>query len=215
MQTWNLDCFISFQMQVLFIDQQEGFVAAIRGEFAGVAEVSAQTIDVTEVPRSPGTAFVSPANSLGFMDGGIDMCYSRVMWPGIESHVKRAIHQHGQDGNIHARFLPIGQALAVLTSDPGVHLIVAPTMLLPQDVNGTMNAYWAFRAALGVAVSLRVELLVVPGLCTGVGRMSVAESAAQIRRAWTDGPLAADHGLCLNHQEKNQPNVYANTAFYP
>ena len=28
--------------------------------------------DVREVPQLPGTAFVSPANSLGFMDGGID-----------------------------------------------------------------------------------------------------------------------------------------------
>jgi O-acetyl-ADP-ribose deacetylase (regulator of RNase III) len=41
------------------------------------------------------SAFVSPANSIGFMDGGIDYVYSRDMFVGVEKAVKGKIREIG------------------------------------------------------------------------------------------------------------------------
>ena len=45
---------------------------------------------IQDVKRK-GAAFVSPANSLGFMDGGVDYTLSREMFPGCEKEVKKKI----------------------------------------------------------------------------------------------------------------------------
>jgi hypothetical protein len=69
-------------------------------------------------------------------------------------------------------------------------LVVAPTMRVPGDSRGTINAYLAMRAAL-IAVldhngggAGRIASLAAPGLCTGVGWMSADESASLMRAAY-------------------------------
>lgn len=201
------------EMKYTFVDTNGAFTDAIARAVPGAHTLTGK---VEALPRGPGMAFVSPANSIGFMDGGIDYAYSRTMWPGIEATVKAAINVHGKSGAAYSRFLPIGHALAVDTPEPGVVLIVAPTMLWPQDVCGTRNAYWAMRAAMGAAQTAGARELVVPGLCTGVGRMPYEESAAQIAEALRDGPLpCTEPGVCKAHECKSQPSTYLNTGFYP
>ena len=84
---------------VVLVDLHGSIVTAARG-WAGI-ETLAWT-DVRDVPAGPGTAFVSPANSLGFMDGGIDFVLSRFMFPGVEASVKAAFAREGaQIGRAH------------------------------------------------------------------------------------------------------------------
>ncbi len=88
-------------------------------------------------------ALVSPANSFGFMDGGIDAVYMDYFGPEIQMHVRWAILDR-HDGE-----LIVGAADIVATDDARIpYLIVAPTMRVPMVLRESVNAYLAARAAL-------------------------------------------------------------------
>lgn len=163
--------------------------------------------DVVSVPIMHGTAFVSAANSRGYMDGGIDGAYSRAMFPGIEARVKAAIRTVGVPDRLGGRFLPVGDA--VMVDD----LVVAPTMLLPQDVSSTRNAYLAMNAALWTAHAHGVSTLVVPGMCTGYGRMPPDVALSQMKQAHDDFLAGRRHGVPLDQILQEQPKFYENTEF--
>src|SRR5579871_2620928 len=86
-------------------------------------------------------AIVSPANSFGFMDGGIDMVYTQRFGWGLQRRLQALLRaQYGGE-------LLVGQAVVIETGDADYPwLISAPTMRVPMDINGTVNAYLAFRA---------------------------------------------------------------------
>ena len=172
--------------------------------------------DVREVPLEPGTAFVSPANSLGFMDGGIDYVYM-LMFPGIETAVKGAIAKRGQLSGLGRPWLPIGEALVVPvpngTPRGGVSLVCAPTMLMPMDVNGTSNAYNATHAAIVAALAAGVRRLVIPGMCTGCGAVPAAVAASQMAAAIAEALGGKPRRMTLAEILAEQPNVYAKTEF--
>jgi O-acetyl-ADP-ribose deacetylase (regulator of RNase III) len=145
--------------------------------------------DVRDMSRLPGTAFVSPANSFGMMDGGIDFVYSRLMFPGLETVVRQAIAAHGcADENMGIPSLAIGKAIAlVIPENTDIYMVIAPTMLLPQDVRGTHNAYHAMYATLKAVHDVeKITHLVVPGLCTGCGMMDASVAVKQMQQAHID-----------------------------
>ncbi len=130
-------------------------------------------------------AIVSPANSFGFMDGGIDAVFTYQLGPQL---------QHNLQARLRAEWggeLPVGQAVVVPTGRSEIPLCVsAPTMRIPCDVSDTVNAYLAFRAALQAVVaynagaSTPIRSLLCPGLGTAVGRMPPKQCARQMRCAW-------------------------------
>jgi O-acetyl-ADP-ribose deacetylase (regulator of RNase III) len=157
-----------------FVDLHPGFAEAVSRELPWAR---ATTGDIRTLGTAASVAYVSPANGLGFMDGGVDFAYSRDMFPGVEAAVKAEIRRHALG---HARvtrlgrpYQPVGSALAVPAAGParppGAWLISAPTMFLPHDVSGTRNAYHAFMAALMLARKLGVDELVCPALCYMAG----------------------------------------------
>ncbi len=88
-------------------------------------------------------AVVSPANSFGFMDGGIDMLYTQHFGWHIQERLQEAIREghHGE--------LLVGTAEIVETDDPDLpFLIAAPTMRVPTILRDSVNPYLAARAAL-------------------------------------------------------------------
>ncbi|MCB9744169.1 MAG: macro domain-containing protein [Alphaproteobacteria bacterium] len=129
-------------------------------------------------------AIVSPANSFGFMDGGIDLAYSLYFGWGVQERLQARIMErhHGE--------LPVGQATLVPTEHPRVPwLVSAPTMRVPMDVSQTVNAYLALRAALlavdaANAEGAGIHTLLCPGLGAAVGRMPAQVAALQMRAAW-------------------------------
>jgi len=131
-------------------------------------------------------AMMSPANSFGIMDGGLDAAIRSLLGFQIESEVQAVILEkhHGE--------LPVGTAEIIPTGHSRwKYLVVAPTMRVPESVADTLNAYLSFRAALlsvmrhnRTSGGSRIDSLLAPGLCTGVGRMDARRCAAQMRVAY-------------------------------
>lgn len=166
--------------------------------------------DMVHIPIMHGTAFVSPANSRGAMGpgAGIDAVYSQAMFPGIEGRVKAAIRSVGVADRMGGNFLPVGQAIKV------DDLIVSPTMLLPQNVSGTRNAFLAFNAALWCADRNGVDTLFVPGMCTGWGRMAPDNAITQMKQAYDLYKAGEHHGVSAQQILDEQPKYYENTEFF-
>ena len=123
---------------------------------------------------------VSPANSFGIMDGGLDLAIRDQLGPVVERRVQNVIREkhHGE--------LPIGSAEIVATGDSRwPHLVCAPTMRVPENVSRTIHAYWAFRAILlAVKDHESIKSLLCCGLATGVGRMPPRRCAVQMHQAY-------------------------------
>jgi O-acetyl-ADP-ribose deacetylase (regulator of RNase III) len=140
-------------------------------------------------------AVVSPANSFGFMDGGIDALYLRHFGVEIEARVRQQIATH------YGGELLVGQADIVETGNASTpFLITAPTMRVPMVLTDTVNPYLAARAVFrlwqagvflsgrltGEKVSAHVQTIAIPGLGTGVGRVGASTCAHQVRKAIDD-----------------------------
>ncbi|WWR60904.1 macro domain-containing protein [Saccharopolyspora sp. SCSIO 74807] len=144
-------------------------------------------------------AVVSPANSYGWMRGGVDAMYARV-FPEVEQNVRSAVLAY------HGGELPVGEALLVPTGAPGpAWLVSAPTMREPgeQLPADTVHPYLAARAVLqlwsrgvlenGMPVRDVVRSIALPGLGTGVGGVTPELCAHQVGAAWDEIFARADH----------------------
>lgn len=170
-------------------------VSAWESAFAGLSDVTMSQGDIFSTRAGPigvddpidvvADAVVSPANSFGFMDGGIDAVFTHVFGPQLQDRLQSLLRAE------HAGELPVGQAVIVETGHQTIPWCVsAPTMRSPRGVPDTLNAFHAFRAAL-LAVRnhnrterLPIRTLLCPGLGTAVGAMPPARAARQMRAAW-------------------------------
>lgn len=137
-------------------------------------------------------AVVSPANSHGWMRGGVDALYART-FPELEQRVRSAVLAY------HGGELPIGEALVVPT---GVRvppwLISAPTIREPDErlPPDTVHPYLAARAVFllwrdgtmeqGGPVRAEIDTIAMPGLGTGTGGLSPDICAHQVAAAWDE-----------------------------
>jgi len=124
-------------------------------------------------------AVVSPANSFGFMDGGIDMAYTNHFGWKVEQRLQQIIERKF-DGE-----LLIGQAQIVPTSNDRIpYLIAAPTMRVPMVLTrNTVNPYLAARAVLKHIEDGCPPIFQQDGLTDEVGRY--VDDAITIRRSPT------------------------------
>jgi O-acetyl-ADP-ribose deacetylase (regulator of RNase III) len=135
---------------------------------------------------------VSPANSFGFMDGGIDMLYSQHFGWKVQERLQSQIRDkhHGE--------LLVGLAEIVETDNLRIpFLIAAPTMRVPMKLQDTVNPYLAARAVLllvqhgsfdqgtfaGERIADAVKSIAFPGLATGIGGIGPQTCAHQVRVA--------------------------------
>lgn len=172
-------------MKIILSAIDEGLSAAWHKFCGDLDFVEIRTGSILEVDCD---AVVSPANSFGFMDGGIDALYLNYFGPGIQSSVQQMIAErhHGE--------LLVGSAEIVGTNDARIPwLIVAPTMRVPMVLQDSVNVYLAARAVFllikhgklpsGSPISEKISTVAFPGLGTGVGRFSPNTSARQMRSA--------------------------------
>lgn len=162
-------------------DLAEAWTAAFRG-----TPVSVQAGDI--LARARGQALVSPANSFGWMSGGLDLAIAGAYGPAVDigRRVQAAIQQDAGGE------LPVGQALVVPTPEGRFsHLVCAPTMRTPKPVETSLNAYLAFRALLRAVTAWNAQRpsdpirhVYCPGLGTGVGGIPPGRAARQMRGAW-------------------------------
>lgn len=217
-------------MPIIFITLSETFANLARTNIGHGYDARVQLIQDYQ-PRTTArmTYYVSPANSLCFMDGGIDMALSQQVFPGIEPLVKSQVRAIGRQTLLGRHYLPIGSS--IILDDPNPNnsaapkksLVVAPTMLLPQAISGTRNAYYATMAVLYNILVNRCENLddvdiLMTSFCCGYGRMSEQESLQQILDGIRDyrdyKPMRLTKSIILAEPNlAEQPKYYQNTEW--
>lgn len=171
-------------MRLHLVDYNGALVSAWAEAFKEYPEVSIQQGDLLAAAEH---CVVSPANSYGFMDGGIDAAYRAFFGAQIERTVQDAVTRRPEG------HLPVGASLVVRTGHERVpFMIVAPTMVGPEQVENR-HCYRAMRAVLRIA-GADAEVgrdVYCPGLATGVGGVPPADAAAMMTAAYRDWKHAA------------------------
>jgi O-acetyl-ADP-ribose deacetylase (regulator of RNase III) len=144
--------------------------------------------------RSGKFGIVAPGNSFGLMDGGYDQAIVNVFGQHVQDLIKEKI---ATDWN---GLLPVGHAIScqaliaplpdlsghVHFRDPSqMHpfIIYAPTMQIPMDIRGTLNAYHATRAAIREGIRRGCENLLLPLMGAGTGLLPHYIAGKQIQAA--------------------------------
>ena len=182
-------------MKLIFTSREPALTRAWREHCGDLEFVTIHEGSILDVACD---AVVSPVNSFGFMDGGIDALYSERFGWHVQDQLRKTIleRHHGE--------LLIGSAEIVETGNLRMrYLIAAPTMRVPMVLGTeTINPYLAARAVLllvkhdkfsqgadaGENISEQVETIAFPGMGTGVGRVPAEVCARQVR-------VAIDHVL--------------------
>ena len=168
--------------RILLVDRRSPLVRAWHAAFD---DVDGFEIIEGDYFANPADAMVSPANSFGIMDGGLDLAIRGELGLDVQRRVQKLIieRHHGE--------LPVGAAEIVPTDHPRwPFLVAAPTMRVPESIASTLNAYHAFRAVLLAVVrwnrteSTPIRSIVVPGLGTGIGHLDERRCALHMRMAW-------------------------------
>jgi O-acetyl-ADP-ribose deacetylase (regulator of RNase III) len=206
-------------MPIIFITLSETFTEKIK-EYG----YEGRTMRIEDYVSNPNkkTYYVSPANSLCFMDGGIDYALSRIIFPKIEEEVKTIVKKLGIISIVGKPYLPIGSSIIVNRGDKS--LIVSPTMLLPQNVSNTMNAYYATMAVLyNILINKKENIeeidIIFTSLCCGYGKMEEDVSIQQIIDGVKDyinyKPKVIYDDIIINEPNlKDQPKYYQNSEFF-
>lgn len=203
----KLDAMTSLQnLRIELVDLSSELVHAWQSAFRPFSNVHAYQGSILEVSTD---ALVSPANSFGYMDGGLDLLLSEHFGWDLEDRV-RAVLLADHDGE-----LPVGEAIIVPTNNERVPwLVSAPTMRVPMTVADTANAYLAMRGILRAIrkhnrenPAQQISSVACSGLGTGTGFMPPERCARQMRYAYdvcvlgqvmTKGGLAA---AARNHMD--------------
>jgi O-acetyl-ADP-ribose deacetylase (regulator of RNase III) len=188
-------------MKYVLCYSEEPLGEAWRQNFSSQAGVEISAGDICRVECD---AIVSPANSFGFMDGGLDYQLSERFGWDLEKRVQKAIQARPM------RELLIGEATIIPTLDPKVPwLVVAPTM----RIRATINAYLAMKAIL-LAVrehhhEQAIETVAIPGLGTGIGELAPEVCASQMWQAFQEIVLE-NHPYPRNFVEAQKTHLALN-----
>ncbi len=162
----------------ILADRHPALVEAWEHEFKNYSGFEFYTGDVFDKKAD---VIVSPANSFGFMDGGIDLAYSKKMGWHVQERVQKKI-QEEFDGE-----LLVGQSLIVETDfEQFPYLLSAPTMRVPLLLAGTPNVYLAAKAIFLTMKKYPDYTCLIPGLGTGCGSVFFSQCAQRMRMAYED-----------------------------
>lgn len=170
------------QTRLVLVDPKVELCAHWETEFAGVADctvVRGRFEDLDDYD-----CLVSPANSFGLMDGGVDFMITRHFGSELMERVQARILREFRGEQ------PVGTSIIVETgSEEHPFLAHTPTMRVPMAIDGTDNVYSAMFAML-LAVERHnatherpIETIACPGLGTGCGRVESGEAARQMALA--------------------------------
>jgi len=175
-------------MHLNLIDTNPEVTEAWEKTFADVPQVTVRLGSIFDYPTD---ALISPANSFGYMNGGLDFAISKNLGWHLEKDLQRVIREkyYGELLVGQAEILPTGHA-------DFPYLIAAPTMRTPMTITRGPNVYQAMKAILvlvrygrlltGEPTHERIKTLAIPGLGTGVGQVRPLVCARQMRLAWED-----------------------------
>jgi len=168
-----------------------------------------QTVNVYHGKFQEITSFdclVSPANSFGLMDGGVDLGIRNYFGMNIQYNVQKVVQKefYGEQ--------PVGTSVIVHTeNDDYPFLAHTPTMRVPMDISKTDNVYNAMFAMLRAVANhnkqkkvLRINKVLCPGLGTATGRVPVKEAARQMAVAYRHFMNPTSNMNWSNLQKRNE-----------
>jgi len=168
-------------MTIQLIDSSLQMCTAWKSQFKGCKDVTIFHGDIFEKSTD---SIVSPANSFGFLDGGLDLLISEIMGWQIQERLQKEIREK------YFGELLVGQALLIDTDFESIpFLISAPTMrvpmLLPKD---SVNVYLASRAIFLLLKQKhhRINTVTISGLATGIGQVPYDICAKQMKQAYDE-----------------------------
>ncbi|MEH2283977.1 MAG: macro domain-containing protein [Nostoc sp.] len=146
---------------------------------------------------------VSPANSFGMMDGGIDAAIIRFFGNSLMVRVQQRILEDylGEQ--------PVGTSMIVETGHyKHPFLAHTPTMRVPMIIAGTDIPYiamWAMLLAVrhhNQHARQKINTIACPGLGTGIGRVPYTEAARQMALAYDHFLYPPKHLNCIVAAER-------------
>jgi O-acetyl-ADP-ribose deacetylase (regulator of RNase III) len=153
------------------------------------------------------SALVSPANSLGFMNGGIDNHYMD-MFPGIQTTVQSKIQDTGLKDISGRSCLPVGSSITVKTNNSKTpYLIVSPTMRMPGRIDNTNNVFYSFLSILYIAKNNSHITIACPGLGTGIGMVTPTNAINQMIYAIRYYSYVSDIAYQMNIKYRDSANI--------
>jgi O-acetyl-ADP-ribose deacetylase (regulator of RNase III) len=176
---------------IQLIDRNEGMCEEWRKQFKDCNDVFVHCGDFFSLKTD---CVVSPANSFGFMDGGLDYVISDTLgW-----EVQRKLQQQIQEKYLGE--ILVGQAELIETGNINVPFCIsAPTMRIPTILKDTVNVYLASKAIFNLFKNdKRINTVTISGLGTGVGQVPYNICAKQMKQAYNE--------IILN--QKNFPKTW-------
>lgn len=166
-------------MKIQLIDRKIGMCNQWLSYFNGCEDVVVHNGEFFSLPTD---CIVSPANSFGFMDGGLDLVISMNLGWHVQTRLQTQIKEK-YNGE-----LLVGQAELVETGNEEIPFCIsAPTMRTPMLLIDSPNVYLATRAIfLLLKNEPRINSVTISGLGTGVGKMPYNICAKQMRQAYDD-----------------------------
>ena len=168
-------------MKIKLVYIEEELEKAWEHHFSNHTNVELIKGDITQISSD---AIVSPANSFGFMDGGLDNALSERFGWHLQDILQKQIY-NSPEGE-----LLIGKSITLETGDEKIpFLIVAPTMRVPMSFNidTSVNAYLAMKAIMiACKNNAQIQSVSIPGLCTGCGKMPFDIAAKQMYLAYEE-----------------------------
>ena len=177
-------------IQFYFVDRNKDVVDTYGSVFRDLKNV---TVHRGNILGQKADCIVSPGNSYGCMDGGVDKAINYTL-NYISKDIKEIIN------NYYMGEQPIGTCLLIKVLEENYngykYLAHTPTMRVPEDVSQNDNAYIAFRALLVKLVKHNtmcikqnkneslIKSVVLTSFCTGAGNMDEMVSAKQMRLAF-------------------------------
>jgi O-acetyl-ADP-ribose deacetylase (regulator of RNase III) len=157
-------------MKILIRDTDPAVIAAIKTDLGNEhSDISTMVGSITDVEVS---AVVSPANSFGFMDAGVDLVYLHFFGREVQARLQDRI-SHRPIGE-----LLVGEALVVETAHPKIpFLISAPTTRVSKLVDDPVDIMLACRAAILIACKESLESVAFPGMGAGAAQVPPALAA--------------------------------------
>lgn len=169
--------------KIILVDPNLGFYYACKELFEGLPNIEFVNGYFENLPAFD--CMVSPANSFGLMDGGVDAAITNFFGTQLMQRVQKHIIEqyHGEQS--------VGTSFIIETNHPK-HPFLAhtPTMRVPLVIAHTDNVYramWAMLLAVhqyNETQERKIEIVACPGLGTGVGKVPYKQAARQMALAY-------------------------------
>ncbi len=175
-------------MQIVLAAADDDLVRAWENTCGNIESIKIHRGSIFEVKCD---AIVSPTNSFGFMDGGLDLEISEYFGGHVQERLHKLIktRHHGE--------LLVGTAEVVDTDHAEIpYLIAAPIMRVPAVLIETVNVYLATRAVLnlvkfgtvpdGTPVKHIIETIAIPDIGMETGKVPPHICALQMKAAFQE-----------------------------